>query len=46
MEKWQEEWAYNKYWVMTHSQQCYEQIRLLAKETNSQNKSILNSRTY
>lgn len=32
MDKWQEEWAYNKYWVMAHSQQCYEQIRLLAKD--------------
>ena len=32
MDKWQEEWAYNKYWVMAHSQQCYEPIRLLAKD--------------
>lgn len=31
MLQWQEEWAYNKYWVMAHSQQCYEQIRQLAK---------------
>lgn len=31
MLQWQEEWAYNKYWVMAHSQQCYEQIRRLAK---------------
>lgn len=32
MLQWQEEWAYNKYWVMAHSQQCYEQIRRLAKD--------------
>ena len=32
MDKWQEKWAYNKYWVMARSQQCYEQIRLLAKD--------------
>lgn len=32
MIKWQEDWAYNKYWVMAHSQACYEQIRLLAKD--------------
>lgn len=32
MDKWQEEWAYNKYWVMARSQQYYEQIRLLAKD--------------
>ena len=31
MLQWQEGWAYNKYWVMAHSQQCYEQIRRLAK---------------
>ena len=41
MNKWQEEWAYNKYWVMAHSQQCYEQIRLLAKDNEwSEQKNI------
>lgn len=41
MEKWQEECAYNKYWVMAHSQQCYEQIRLLAKNNEwSEQKNI------
>ena len=41
MDKWQEEWAYNKYWVMAHSQQCYEQIRLLAKNNEwSEQKNI------
>lgn len=28
---WQEEWAYNKYWVMSKSQKAYDQIRLMAK---------------
>lgn len=32
METWQQKWAYNKYWVMVHSQKCYDQIRLLAKD--------------
>lgn len=32
METWQQEWAYNKYWVMAHCQQYYDQIRLLAKD--------------
>ena len=41
MDKWQEEWAYNKYWVMAHSQQCYEQIRLLAKDNDwSEQKNV------
>lgn len=34
MDKWQEKWAYNKYWVMAHSQACYERIRLLAKNND------------
>ncbi|WP_270262137.1 YbgA family protein [Lactobacillus panisapium] len=34
MDKWQEKWAYNKYWVMAHSQAYYEQIRLLAKNND------------
>lgn len=37
MDKWQEEWAYNKYWVMAHSQAYYEQIRLLAKDNEWSN---------
>lgn len=32
METWQQEWAYNKYWVMAHCQQCYDQMRLLARD--------------
>lgn len=32
METWQQEWAYNKYWVMAHCQQYYDQIRLLTKD--------------
>lgn len=28
---WQKSWAYNKYWVMAHSQQIYNQMRNLAK---------------
>ena len=31
MEKWQESWAQNKYWVMSRSQQFYNEIRALAK---------------
>ncbi|KRN29810.1 YbgA family protein [Liquorilactobacillus mali] len=31
MEKWQEPWAQNKYWVMSRSQQFYNEIRTLAK---------------
>lgn len=34
MDKWQEKWAYNKYWVMAHSQAYYERIRLLAKNND------------
>ena len=32
MEKWQESWAQNKYWVMSRSQQYYNEIRTLARE--------------
>ncbi|WP_225361877.1 YbgA family protein [Apilactobacillus timberlakei] len=28
---WQSDWAYNKYWVMAHSQNAYNEIRNLAK---------------
>lgn len=31
MTSWQSKWADNKYWVMAHSQQHYNQIRELAK---------------
>lgn len=31
MTSWQNKWAENKYWVMAHSQQHYNQIRALAK---------------
>ncbi|MEJ6399882.1 YbgA family protein [Nicoliella lavandulae] len=31
---WQTEWAANKYWVMAHSQQAYNQIRQLAKHND------------
>lgn len=34
MEKWQKEWAYNKYWIMARSQQNYNRIRTLAKNNN------------
>ncbi|EHI69735.1 DUF1722 domain-containing protein [Streptococcus ictaluri] len=27
--RYQQEWAYQKYWVMAHSQQIYQQLRLL-----------------
>ncbi|ALO04380.1 YbgA family protein [Lactiplantibacillus paraplantarum] len=30
MTQWQREWAYQKYWVMAHSQQHYDAIRQLA----------------
>lgn len=28
---WQSDWAYNKYWIMAHSQNAYNEIRNLAK---------------
>ncbi|MHA8110348.1 YbgA family protein [Lactobacillaceae bacterium Melli_B4] len=31
MQTWQDDWAFNKYWVMKHSQQAYNQIRQLAR---------------
>ena len=31
MTQWQQEWAYQKYWVMAHSQQHYNAIRRLAR---------------
>lgn len=31
MENWQKKWAYNKYWVMAHSQKLYNDVRELAK---------------
>ncbi|KRL07270.1 YbgA family protein [Liquorilactobacillus hordei] len=34
MEKWQVSWAQNKYWVMSRSQQYYNEIRVLAKENH------------
>ncbi|WP_057876845.1 YbgA family protein [Liquorilactobacillus aquaticus] len=32
MDKWQQSWAVNKYWVMAHSQQIYNEIRKLASK--------------
>ena len=34
MTSWQQDWAENKYWVMAHSQQHYNQIRQLAKNND------------
>ncbi|VDG18086.1 hypothetical protein [Lactobacillus plantarum] [Lactiplantibacillus mudanjiangensis] len=34
MESWQKKWAYNKYWIMAHSQQAYNDIRQLAKNND------------
>ncbi|WP_225425888.1 YbgA family protein [Apilactobacillus micheneri] len=31
---WQSDWAYNKYWVMAHSQNAYNEIRTLAKNNH------------
>lgn len=31
---WQTIWAHNKYWIMAHSQQKYNQIRMMARENN------------
>ncbi|MBW9297891.1 MAG: DUF1722 domain-containing protein [Pseudolactococcus raffinolactis] len=34
MTAWQVKWAEHKYWVMAHSQQLYNQIRVLAKNND------------
>lgn len=34
LESWQKKWAYNKYWIMAHSQQAYNDIRQLAKNND------------
>ena len=34
MTAWQLKWAEHKYWVMAHSQQLYNQIRVLAKNND------------
>jgi uncharacterized protein YbgA (DUF1722 family) len=34
MEQWQRRWAENKYWVMAHSQQIYNEMRQLAKDND------------
>lgn len=34
MQEYQKDWAYHKYWVMGHSQQHYNAIRLLFKGNN------------
>ncbi|MHA8137638.1 YbgA family protein [Lactobacillaceae bacterium Scapto_B20] len=34
MQVWQQNWAFNKYWVMKHSQQAYNQIRILARDND------------
>lgn len=35
MEAWQQEWAYQKYWVMARSQTLYDTIRQLASSHNA-----------
>lgn len=38
---WQNEWAYNKYWVMSKSQKMYDNVRLMAKNNEwSETKNI------
>lgn len=34
MESWQKDWAYNKYYVMSKSQNLYNEIRSLASQNN------------
>lgn len=34
MSQWQQDWAYQKYWVMAHSQQHYNAIRQLARHND------------
>lgn len=34
MSQWQQDWTYQKYWVMAHSQQHYNAIRQLARHND------------